>query len=204
MIKYLPVLLVVGAGTLCAQSGEFWVNGGGSILLNSNIGTPVPGGNSNAVKLDDGFRVGIRFDYNTEGHVGHEFQYAYNRSRLSDSTGIILPQPESEGMAIHQVGYNVLYYLKPGKEEEKVRPFFTGGVHLDSFSTPVDATPRGGSARVGFNYGGGIKYRLSNLFAFRFDIRGYDTGKPNWRDVLHNQGGVLQQFETSVGVGVNF
>lgn len=204
MKKYLPVLLISFAGVLSAESGEFWAQAGGSILLNSSIGSPVPGGNSNAVKLDDGFRVSFRFDYNTAGHLGHEFQYAYNRSALSDSTGMILPAVGSAGMAIHQVGYNLLYYLNPTNEDEKIRPFFTGGVNLDSFSTPGDASPRGGSPRAGFNYGGGVKYKISNLFGVRFDIRGYDSGKPNWRGVLHNQNGLLQQFEASVGFGVYF
>jgi opacity protein-like surface antigen len=198
------LLLLLPAGTLAAQSGEFWAEGGASVLADSSIGSPIPGGNSNAVKLDDGFRVSFRFVLNSSGHLGHEFQYAYNRSALSDSTGIVLPQPGSAGMAIHQVGYNLLYYLRPTSDEDRVRPFFTAGVNVDSFSTPATANPRGGSARFGFNYGGGIKYRISQLWAWRWDVRGYDTGKPNWRGVLHNQSGLLQQFEASVGIGVYF
>lgn len=204
MEKYLPVLLIAAAGVLHAQSGELWGDGGASILLNSSIGSPFPGGNSSAVKLDNGFRAGIRLGLNSAGHLGHEFQYAYNRSALSDSTGTFLPQVGSAGMAIHQVGYNLLYYLNPTNENERVRPFFTAGANLDSFSTPASANPRGGSARFGFNYGGGVKYRISSLFAWRFDIRGYDSGKPNWRGVLYNQSGLLQQFEASVGFGVYF
>lgn len=204
MKRYLPLLLMVVAGSMRAQSGEFWGEGGGSILLNNSIGSPIPGGNSNAVKLDDGFRISFRFVYNSSGRLGHEFQYAYNRSRLSDSTGIILPQPQSQGMAIHQVGYNLLYYFNSTNDNEKVRPFLTGGVNLDSFSMPAQASPTGGSARAAFNYGGGVKYRISSLFAWRFDLRGYDSGKPNWHGVLHNQSGLLQQFEASVGLGVYF
>lgn len=204
MKKYVPVLLVALAGALQAQSGEFWVEGGGSILANSDIGSPAPDGNSNAVKLDDGFRVSVRFDYNSAGHLGHEVQYAYNRSALSDSTGYLLPMPESQGMAIHQIGYNLIYYLNPTNENEKVRPFFTVGANLDVFSAPHYASFSGGSPRAGFNYGGGIKYRISSLFAWRFDLRGYDSGKPNWSGMLHNQSGLLQQFEASVGLGFYF
>ena len=201
--RFLP-FLVLTAAPLFAQTNEFFASIGGSALLNSDIGSPVPGGNSDAVKLLDGFRVGFRLGFNTNGNFGHEFQYAYNRSALSDSTGMILPVPGSAGMAIHQVGYNLLYYLKPGREDAKVRPFFTAGANLDSFSTPATASPRGGSPRFGFNYGGGVKYRISPLWGWRFDIRGYDSGKPNWSGVLHNQSGLLQQFEASVGFGVYF
>jgi len=204
MKRYLPLFLTVAAGVLHAQSGELWGEGGASILANNSIGSPIPGGNSNAVKLDDGFRVTFRVVYNSSGRLGHEFQYAYNRSRLSDSTGIILPMPQSQGMAIHQVGYNLLYYFNATSENEKVRPFITAGVNLDAFSTPATASPTGGSPRAGFNYGGGVKYRISSLWAWRFDLRGYDSGKPNWSGVLHNQSGLLQQFEASVGLGVYF
>jgi opacity protein-like surface antigen len=206
MKKYLPVLLIAFSGALRAQSGEFWVDGGASILANNYIGAVTPDGNPDAVKLDDGFRVGIRFTWNSAGHFGHEGQYAYNRSRLSDSTGTLLVQPGSAGMAIHQIGYNLLYYLNPTNKNEKIRPFFTAGVHMDSFSapSPLYANIAGGSPRMGFNYGGGVKYRISSLFALRFDVRGYDTAKPNWDGALYRQGGLLQQFETSVGLGVYF
>lgn len=204
MNKFGPVLLIVFAGALHAQSGEFWLDGGASILLNNGIGSPIPGGSENAVKLDDGFRFAIRFDYNASGHFGHELQYAYNRSALSDSTGLLLPQPESEKMAIHQIGYNLLYYFNANSEEKRVRPFLTAGADLDVFSAPASANFRGGDPRPGFNYGGGVKYRISTLFAWRFDIRGYDSGKPDWNGVLHHQSGMLQQFEASVGFGAYF
>lgn len=204
MKKYLPVLLIAAAGALQAQSGEFWAEGGGSILVNNYIGSPFLGGNDHDVKLDDGFRVGFRFDWNTSGNFGNEVQYGYNRSALSDATGIILGAPGRDGMTIHQIGYNLLYYFNPGKDEAKVRPFVTGGVNLDVFSAPSMATFTGGSPRPGFNYGGGVKYRISQLWAWRFDLRGYDSGKPNWSGTLHNQSGLLQQFEASIGIGVLF
>jgi opacity protein-like surface antigen len=61
-----------------------------------------------------------------------------------------------------------------------------------------------GSWRPGFNYGGGLQFRLSPLFAWRFDVRGYDTGKPDWAGILYKQGGLLHQTEASVGFGYVF
>lgn len=203
-MKFLPVFLVVVAGALHAQSGELWGEGGGSILLNNSIGSPIPGGISNAVKLDDGFLAGVTFTLNSSARLGNEFQYVYNRSALSDSTGIILPQPGSAGMAIHQVGYNLLYYFNPTSENKKIRPFVTGGVSLDVFSAPTYADFGGASPRPAFDYGAGVKYRISPLWAWRIDLRGYTGGKANWSGVLHNQSGLLQQFEASVGIGVYF
>jgi hypothetical protein len=204
MTKYLPVLAIAAAGALHAQSGELWGGAGASILVNNSIGSPIPGGNSNAVKLDDGFSANFRFTWNSSGNLGNEFQYVYNRSYLSDSTGLLLPQPGAAGMAIHQIGYNLLYYFNPPSESEKIRPFLTGGVDVDVFSAPKMASFSGGSPRPAFNYGGGVKYRISSLWAWRFDLRGYTGGKPDWSGVLQHQSGLLQQFEASVGLGFYF
>ncbi len=209
MNKYLSLLAIPGvltlsAGALRAQSGELWGEGGGSILVNHSIGSPFTGGNSNAVKLDDGFRAGVTFTLNSSGNLGNEFQYIYNHSDLSDSTGALLGAPGSAGMAIHQIGYNLLYYFNPTSENVKIRPFVTGGLALDVFSAPRDVGFGGASPRPAFDYGGGVKYRISSLWAWRFDVRGYTGGKPDWGGVLRNQSGLLQQFEVSIGIGAWF
>jgi len=204
MRKCLLILLVVFSGALWAQSAELWVNGGASILSNKNIGSPLPDGAPGDVQLDSGFRIGLRFDYNSAGRFGHEIQYAYNRSDLSDRTGTLLPEPGSAAMNINQGGYNLLYYLNATNEGAKVRPFFTVGVHFSDFVTPFAAFQRGDVFKAGINYGGGMKFRISPMFGWRFDIRGYDTGKPNWNGELFKQSGILHQTEASVGLGFYF
>jgi hypothetical protein len=52
--------------------------------------------------------------------------------------------------------------------------------------------------------GGGVKVRISPLFAFRLDVRNYFAGKPDWNSLLFKQGGLLYQTEISAGVGVSF
>lgn len=203
-MKGVPVLLMVFSSSVWAQSGEMWLSGGASILSHRDIGSTSPAGDSNDVQLDHGFRVGFRFGYNSAGHIGHEIQYAYNRSDFNDHTGTILPQVGSAGMAIHQGGYNVLYYLDATNEGARARPFVTVGVHFSDFVLPSSASTQGSSFKFGLNYGGGIKFRISSLFAVRFDIRGYDTGKPNWNGILIKQSGLLQQTEASIGFGVYF
>jgi hypothetical protein len=200
----LPILMMAASGTLLAQSSEVWLSGGASILANTNIGSPTAGGPSSDVHLDTGFRAGVRFDFNSTGHIGHEFQYQYNRTHLTDNAGMILPDPGSGGMAIHQFGYNILYYLHPQKEDFKVRPFATAGFHLDDFALPRAAQMPGGSVRPGGNVGVGFKARLSPLFGFRMDVREYITAKPNWNGLLFNQSGLLTQTEISAGFGVYF
>lgn len=204
MKTVLPLLLVVFSGALRAQSGELWLSGGASILLTRAIGSPAPDGNPSAVQLGDNYRAGFRFAFNSAGRIGHEIQYAYNRTNLTDNSGAILQPAGSAGMAIHQGGYNLLYYFPGTKEESKVRPFVTGGVHFSDFVLPASAAIQGSSVKVGFNGGAGVKVKISTLFALRFDVRQSETGKPNWGGVLLNQQGLLHQTEASVGFGFYF
>jgi opacity protein-like surface antigen len=204
MKTFLPLLLLGLSGELWAQSGELWMSGGASILSKRDIGAASPDGTPDDVQLDHGFRIGCRYGYNSAGHIGHEIQYAYNRSAFNDNTGTILPDVGSAGMAIHQGGYNLLYYLDATNEGSKARPFATVGVHFSDFVLPSSAVSQGGSLKFGVNYGGGIKFQISPLFGVRIDIRGYDTGKPNWNGLLVKQSGILHQTEASVGFGIYF
>lgn len=205
MYKCLPVLFVVASSALWAQSGELWFSGGASILANRNIGSSFSDGKTSDVQLGNGFRIGFRFDLNSVGHIGHEIQYAYNRTNFVDNTGTILPDVGSAGTAIHQGGYNLLYYLRATKENSKVRPFATAGFQFSDFVLPASAGPQqGSSVRPGGNLGAGVKVRISPLFAFRLDLREYVTGKPNWNGLLVNQTGPLYQTEISAGFGVYF
>jgi opacity protein-like surface antigen len=207
MNRWLPVILAVLPGGLWAQSGELWVSAGASLLANTDLGSASPSGSSNDVHLGDaGFRIGLRVTLNTAGRWGHEFQYAYTYSYFDDRTGAILGAPGSTGMGMDQLGYNVLYYFNATNQEPKVRPFVTAGFQVDDYVMPFAAVVNhdNSSWRPGFNYGGGIQFRLSPLFAWRFDIRGYDTGKPDWAGILYKQGGLLHQTEASVGFGYVF
>ncbi len=202
--KVLPVLFIAASGSLWAQSQEAWLSGGVSIKEWVNIGSPSPGGPDSDVKLGSGFRIGLRLDFNTASHIGHELQYAYNRTSFTDNTGTILPAAGSAGMANHQFGYSVLYYTRSLGEQARLRPFLTAGFQVDDFVLPNSAANPAGSVRPGGNAGGGFKVRLSPLFGFRFDMREYVTAKPNWNGVLSNQRGPLFQTEISAGLGVYF
>jgi hypothetical protein len=144
MTTCLPVLRVVSSSALWAQSGELWLSGGAFILANRNIGSPSPDGQANDIQLGDGFRVGFRFDFNSAGSIGHETQYAYNRTSFIDNTGQIRPDAGNAGTAIHQGGY-ILYYGRATKKESKVRPFATAGIHFSDFVLPGSGGPQGSS-----------------------------------------------------------
>jgi len=197
----MAVLACAGAGSAWGQLFEVWFNGGQSLLSNKGLGTtnvdqngvPLPGASKNDVQLEDGFRFSFRMTLNNESHFGHEVQYAYSRTKLN-SGGV------EQGMAIHQGGYNFLLYAT--NEGTRIRPFATGGVMFANYVPPgSSATSGGGDNKFGFNYGGGVKMRITSLFGARLDVRQATTPKPFG---LPLASGWLRQTEISAGFGVLF
>jgi opacity protein-like surface antigen len=143
------------------------------------------------ITLEDGWRFGFRTTFNNYRFFGHELGYAYNRTqfRLNDA------QPLEYGTAIHQGFYNFLAYATA--EGSRIRPFAAGGAHFSNFIWPGQSvTYGGGSTKLGYNYGGGVKVRITPIFALRLDFRQYVTGKPF---DLPNQSGRFRQNEISAG-----
>ncbi len=160
----IAVLLIAAAsGTVFAQDAEFSLSGGSSRIAGKDLGS--------GYSLDDGFAMGFRLTLNSMRYFGHETGYSYNRTHLK------LNGQDQGGMAIHQGGYNFLAYAT--KEGKRIRPFATGGVHFSNFVPPgSSASQGGGNTKFGVNYGGGLKVRLTSMFAIRADYRQYVTGKP--------------------------
>lgn len=194
MRKLAVVLFLACASSAWGQLFEVWFNGGQSLLSSKGLGTLASsGGSKNDVTLEDGFRFSFRMTLNNESHFGHEVQYAYSRTQLNISGS-------KQGMAIHQGGYNFLIYATP--EGTRVRPFATGGVLFANYVPPgSSATSGGGDNKFGFNYGGGVKVRVTSLFGVRFDVRQATTPKPF---DLPLREGWLRQTEVSGGFGVLF
>ena len=214
------LLFLAGAGSAWGQLFEVWFNGGQSLMSNKglgtlnldpNTGTPLAGASKNDLQLGDGFRFSFRMTLNNESHFGHEVQYAYSRTSLDSpaqpgtigtvlSPGIPASPASSQGMAVHQGGYNFLLYAT--NEGTRIRPFATGGVGFANYVPPgASAASGGGSNKFGFNYGGGVKVRVTHLFGLRFDVRQYTTPKPF---DLPLKEGWLRQTEVSAGFGVIF
>lgn len=202
----LCALWLASSGAAWAQSAELWFVAGAS-LLHSDLGSTLPcttpalcaavGASPSDVQFTNGFRFGFRFGFNMGEHFGHEVQYAYSRTQLKFNT----PPVSELGMAIHEGGYNFLAYATP--EESRIRPFATGGVEFANYVPPgSSATYGGGSTKFGFNYGGGVKMRVSGPWAVRFDIRQYSTPKPDFG--LSLVSGWVHQTEVTGGFGVIF
>ena len=190
--RVLPLLLV--PGSLVGQVAEFSFSGGKSLLRNSKLTDfTQDGGAGTEVRLKDGFRFGFRITLNNWRFLGHEFGYAYSRTKLSFQT-----QPEQVyGTAIHQGFYDMLAYATP--EGSRVRPFAAGGGHFANYLPPgLSVTSGGGETKFGFNYGGGIKVRVSSMFLVRFDVRQYHNPKPDFIPGPKPEGWI-RQIEASAG-----
>ncbi|HEY1755614.1 MAG TPA: outer membrane beta-barrel protein [Bryobacteraceae bacterium] len=210
MRKFLVVAGLLGmAGSAGAEGIEFWFLAGQTLMSNGGLGTELcaagttsalctsVGATSNDVSLADGFHFGFRGSFNWTDHLGFETGYMYNRTKLQFNNPAGTP---SEGMAYHQVTFNALYYLTG--PDAKFRPFATGGVGFTNYAEPgSSAAYGGGTTKLGVNYGGGVKIRLTSLFGLRFDIDQSTTPKPFG---LPLASGWLRETGVSAGFGVHF
>ena len=185
--------------------------GGGQTILptkNADIGTSTGDPASGTYRMKDGFRLSFRMAINTGRFTGHEFGYAYSRTRLeapetTSVTGGGLPgQPTdtittpatSFSLPSHQGFYDFLVYAMP--EGKVVRPFVAGGVQFTAFSQP-NSYNYNRETKYGINYGGGIKFKVKENWGFRLDARQYNMGKPF---KLPNGSGRLLMWEFSGSV----
>jgi outer membrane protein with beta-barrel domain len=216
-MRKFAIILALGAFSSAAwgQAGELWVSGGGSLFQNSGLGTDLAFSNSsNDIKLDDGWRISFRFNFNVGDHYGAEVGYAYNHTDLNfnpAASAVILAgsgvatvaSPTSSislGMHMHQGTVDGVYYPFT-TDKAKVRPFLVGGVQFDNF-VPPGGQSYNGSTKFGANFGGGVKVHVKGMWAVRFDAREYVTGKPSFG--FANNSGALWQSEISAGVGIGF
>ena len=175
------------ASLASAQSFEAGAHGGVNRINGKDIGTQTAGG-TDRITLDDGWRFGGRMTVNSGAFTGHEVGYGYSRTAF-------VVQGQKSGTAIHQGFYDFLLYATP--EGSRVRPFAAGGPHFSNFIYPgLTVSQGGGSNKVGVNYGGGIKVRVSPKYLIRLDVRQYLQGKPFG---FPGQSGKLTLLEISAG-----
>lgn len=161
-------------------------------------------------KLVDGGVGGLRLTVNPSRWLGIELWADYSQanvefrqsSGINPGTGAALPT-YSFGSRNYTFGLNPVFNLKP--RGSKVQPYLTVGVDGIQF-TPTDTAE--GLARnaannslyysgnlndnlqVGINYGGGVKFHLSDHFGLRFDVRGLWSRNPTYDLPNYPDGGL--------------
>lgn len=188
---------MMAAGLAYGQSAEAALSFGRSIFTDQNIGDlGVSGAVKETLKVGDGFRVTARFSINSWRFLGHEFGYGFERSSLDFGS-----QGKS-GMNVHQGFYDFMVHATP--EGTSIRPFVCAGGGFSSFFPPgTSAFSGNGFTKVSYNYGGGVKVKLSPIYGVRFDVRDYVSGKP-FGDFIPNVKGRLHNIEASAGIAIFF
>jgi hypothetical protein len=188
------ILMCACAAVSSAQVAEISLNFGWAVMEDNilGIGATLQG---TQYTIDNGFNLAARMTLNTRKYMGHEFGYAYSRTKLGASgfSG-------SQELSTHQGFYDFLLYATP--EGSRIRPFAAGGAQFTTFVPPGASAAYGqGTTKYGGNFGGGVKVKVSSLFLIRLDARDYVTGKPF---NLINQSGALHQIEVTAGLGLMF
>jgi opacity protein-like surface antigen len=193
------VLFLALAAVGRAQVAEVAITGGWSAFTDSNIGfLGFDAATGDQVDLDNGIRIGGRLSMN-RWFLGHEISYAWQKSnlRIEGPAG-----SESSGMSIQNFYYNFVAHATP--QGTAIRPFVTAGVGVSTFFPPgASSLSGGGDNKFGYNYGGGLKFRLSEKFGLRFDARDHVTGRP-FKDFLQPVGGKFHNIEYSAGFALLF
>jgi outer membrane protein OmpA-like peptidoglycan-associated protein len=163
---------------------EISLFGGGSFFksVSSGIGTEHVSGGA----------VGLRVTENFWKYISLEqgFTYSANNLRMPLSGA---PQTVAFGNRVYQWNFNPVFHFTP--RGSKVRPYLTAGVSAMNFNPTDTAEGRarlpenvarynsGGlsdNLQAALNYGGGLKWHLTDHFGLRFDMRGTYSRNPTY------------------------
>lgn len=192
------VALAAAFATAAAgQEAEVSITGGFGSISNSDFGNLLSSGEAQGeLSADNGIRVGARLSINSWEFLGHEVSYAYQRS------GLNIGGQDFGGMAIQNYYYNFVVHATP--LGTVVRPFATAGIGFSSFFPPGTSSFSGGGLNsFGYNYGAGLKFRISPRFGLRFDVRDHVTGNP-FDDFVFGDTGRIHNVEYSAGFSLLF
>ena len=196
--------------------GSFWKS------RNFQIGPPQSSEPlSFEVKYDNKILGGVRANILSRGHWGGELTYGYQKNKVTFTRQDNAIEPLSLDGSVQQFFYNEVYYFtRYGKSA--VLPFVTAGLGLEAYGLSDEARafaadPLQGNIgnlkkvdnRFAFNYGAGIKAKLSSHIGVRFDFRHVLSDVPSYglpkesanpaQTILPIQG-KLQNYEASVGI----
>ena len=185
--------------------------GGASLFAQVNAGL--------GEKLVDGGTAGGRVAYNLSRHLGLELDYNFmiNNVRLVTPIAPGLPS-YAFGNQIHYIWFDPVFNLKA--RGSPVQPYLSAGGGAVQFA-PTDEAKRqakeldpvfhsgnlNDNLQAGVNYGGGVKFHLSEHLGLRFDARGFWSRNPTFNLPNYNTGGIyipakqhLNGFQGTIGI----
>ncbi len=167
-------------------------------------------------KLVNGGTAGARVAVNISRHIGLELGYNFNVNNVRYPVPIAAGRPTySFGNQIHYWAFNPVVNLTP--RGSTVQPYLTIGVGPMLFDptgaarsyaqlASTQAIYKTGALRsnlqVAMNYGGGVKFHLSDRFGLRFDLRYFLSKSPTFGLPNYNDGGIYSPSKKVLN-GVN-
>ncbi len=168
-----------------------------------------------------GGTAGGRVAVNVSRYVGLELGYNFMINNIRILTPIAPGLPTYNfGDQIHYLAVNPIFNLTP--RGSRVQPYLTigfGGLRFHPTDAAVayarnpavnaiyHSAGLGNSIEVALNYGGGVKFHLSQHFGLRFDARGIFGGNPTFGLSNTDQGGLyiptkqrFRGFEGTMGL----
>jgi OOP family OmpA-OmpF porin len=117
---------------------------------------------------------GLRGGYNFTKHLGLEGYFHYVKSEFKDLPG-------NPDMKVFGFGIDGLYHFMP---ESRLVPFLAAGVSNSHY----DPEGMGNRNKLTLNYGGGLKYFLTENVALRADVRHVMPLNDRYNDLLYTFG----------------
>jgi hypothetical protein len=191
---------------------ELNVFGGGSFFqqVENGLGT----------KHRSGGAAGARVTENFWRYIGLEQAFTYSVNNVEFLRSVRPGDPAyGFGSRIYQFSLNPVVYWTP--RGSKFRPFVTAGPSMLNFNPTDTASAEArfatnarygarnldDSLQAGLNYGGGVKWHLTDRFGMRVDVRGIWTKNPAFRlpdqstvGVYIPRGDKLNGVQTTVGL----
>lgn len=197
---------VLVALSLCipaaAQYAEIGVTGGHGSFRGGDLASFGGGGEGAFYEYTGGVRIGARMSFDFRDFFAHEFAYVYQHSQfratVDTDEGATRTVSETRSQ-IHTYAYNFTAHAT--RRDSRVRPFVTGGGGVAAFIPPgYSGFQTRGQSKFGYNYGAGVKFRVSDKWGLRFDARDHHFGKP----FFQNADGRLRLLEISTTVSYLF
>ncbi len=211
-LVFLLLLSMADAAAQITPSGatpdkwEFSFFGGfGSLGGTSQVITPVEGGGTNTVSLNQegGYVLGLRINENLGRFFGAELEY----SIADHTTTLFNVQPGSIPFAIdqrvHNINYNGVVYAKP--RGSRVRPFGAVGAGMSLFHVSQDSGQLGVLTgldlkdrwKFALTVGAGVKIAMGRRWGVRLDFRDHISGLPDYglpRSAMMDNGVISPAF----------
>lgn len=132
------------------------------------------------VEAGSGFYIGFRLGWDIAKHFGMESTFGF--SKVGNSYPRLPTKMGDEKLFLWDVDW--LWYPWG---DTRLRPYLLIGGGLNDINFVNDLDQRVHSTLFNMPWGGGLKYRLGNRVAFRFDVRDNVTyGAANGMNLMHN------------------